>query len=237
MKTKAKASWRPQLTRQEKRLGWVFFGLYLLVFPVMMGWIWRLLDNMLDIYFTAEAVSSAVYYTIALLILVAAFWEFLRHAVRLFSQRMPENLFGVLTGLGGCLVLTTLVGLIPLPVVNPVFIDYKSQFLLAPGYTVAVVILLRPAVEEILYRGLLFGSLRGKNRPLAYAVSSLLFAVGSVWQYAFPVGGAAYLLLALQYLPMGLAYCWSYDNGGSVFAPIILRVIVQCLGLLAILYI
>lgn len=237
MKAKAKASWRPQLTRQEKRLGWVFFGLYLLVFPVVMGWIWRLLDNVLDIYFTAEAVSSAVYYAIALLILVAAFWEFLRHAVRLFGQRVPENLFGVLTGLGGCLVLTTLVGLIPLPVVNPVFIDYKGQFLLAPGHTVAVVVFLRPAVEEILYRGLLFGSLRGKNRPLAYAVSSLLFAVGSVWQYAFPAGGAAYLLLALQYLPMGLAYCWSYDNGGSVFAPIILRVIVQGLGLLVILHI
>lgn len=237
MRAKDKKNWRPQLTSQEKRLGWVFFGLYLLVFPVLMGWIWRLLDNMLDIYFTAEAVSSAVYYTIVLLILVAAFWEFLRHALRLFAQWVPENFFAILTGLGGFLVLTTLVGLIPLPVVNPVLTDYKGQFLLAPGSTVAVVVFLRPAVEEILYRGLLFGSLRGVNRPLAYTVSALLFAVGSVWQYAVPVGGPAYLLLALQYLPMGLALSWSYDNGGSVFAPIILRVIMQALGIIIILHI
>lgn len=237
MKPRKKENWRPQLTRQEKRLGWVFFGLYLLVFPVLMGWIWRLLDNMLDIYFTAEAVSSAIYYAIVLLILVAAFWEFLRHAFRLFTQWAAENFFAILTGLGGFLVVTTLVGLVPLPVSNPVFLDYKGQFLLSPGSTILVVVFLRPAVEEILYRGLLFGSLRGVNRPLAYALSSLLFALGSVWQYAFPGGEWAYLLLALQYLPMGLALSWSYDNGGSVFSPITLRVIIQALGLTVILHI
>lgn len=236
MKPREREGWRPQLTPQEKRLGWVFFGLYLLVFPVVMAWIWRILDQVLDIYFSAEAVSSAVYYVIVLLILVAAFWEFLRHALRLFAQRVPENLFAILTGLGGFLVVTSLVGLIPLPVQNPVLFDYRQQFLLAPGSTLAVVVLLRPAVEEILYRGLLFGSLRGVSRPLAYVVSTLLFALGSVWQYAVPGGGPAYLLLAIQYLPLGVALAWSYDNGGSVYAPIILRVIAQALVLAVIVH-
>lgn len=234
MKRREERPWRPQLTTQEKRLGWVFFALYLTVFPFLMAQILRVLDNVWDIYATA-AVSSAVYYTVVLLVLAAAFWDFLRNALRLFRQQLPENLFAVGTGLIFCLVVTTLVGLIPLPVRNPVLYDYKAQFHTAPGCTVAVVVLLRPFVEEVLYRGLLFGSLRKVNRPLAYAVTTVLFALGSVWQFAFPSGGAAYLLLALHYLPMGLALAWSYDNGGSVFSPFILRVIVQALALAVVL--
>ncbi|MFR5860658.1 MAG: hypothetical protein ACLUES_02860 [Flavonifractor plautii] len=33
--------WRPQLTRAEMGRGWVFFALYLTVFPLAMGWVQR----------------------------------------------------------------------------------------------------------------------------------------------------------------------------------------------------
>lgn len=227
------AGWRPRLTAQEKRLGWVFFGLYLLVFPVLIAKILQFLDQALDIYAT-EAASSAIYYAIVLCLLVVAFWDFLRHALRLFHRDVPRNLFAIFSGLAGALVATTLVGLIPLPVANPVLVDYGQQFLIAPKSTVLVVVFLRPAVEEILYRGLLFGSLRKKSRVLAYALSAGLFALAAVWQY-LPMLGAASLLLALHYLPMGLALAWSYDNGGSVYSPILLRVIIEALCLALIL--
>lgn len=231
MRARKPAAWRPQLTTQEKRLGWVFFGLYILVFPVLMGFILQVLSNAWDIFAT-EAVSSAIYYAIILLILTAAFWEFLKNALRLFGQDVARNLFAIGTGLLGIVLVTALVGLVPLPVQNPVIVDYQGQFYLAPGATVAVVVLLRPAVEEILYRGLLFGSLRKVNRPLAYAVSTLLFALGCVWQYVpLPDKGPLYLLLALHYVPMGVGLAWSYDNGGSVFSPILLRVITEILSL------
>lgn len=224
------APWRPQLTVEEQRVGWVFFGLYLFVFPFLVGAVTRFLDEHLELGFTA-AESSAVYYAAVLLLLVAVFWDFLKNAFRILKDNTRRNLFALVAGFGGGLLFTVLLSLIPLPVENPVIGDYRGQFLLSPGFTTAVVMFLRPLTEEILYRGLLFGSLRKKNRPMAYAVSIGLSALAAVWQFAIPDGGALYLLLALRYLPLAAAATWAYDVGGSVLAPMALRVILNGLFL------
>lgn len=223
-------SWRPQLTAQERRVGWAFFTLYLFAFPFLVGGVVRILDERWELSL-APAQSNAVYYTVILLLLMAAFWDFLRHAVTILRDNLRPSAFAFGAGFFAALALTVLVGLIPLPVSNPVLVDYKEQHYLAAGATWAVVALLRPAVEEILYRGLLFGSLRKKNRALAYGVSAGLFALASVWQFAFPFAGPGYLLLAIQYLPMGLVLCWSYDISGSVFVPMALRMTLNALFL------
>ena len=227
-----KKTWRPRLTRWEKRVGWCFFALYLFAFPFLVGGVVRILDERLGLAFTA-AQTSAVYYTIVLLLLIAVFWDFLRNALTILRENFRPSLFvfgaGLLLGLG----LTCLAGAVPLPIENPVLMDYKEQAALAAGATWAVVALLRPAVEEILYRGLVFGALCKKSRVLAYAVSAGLFALGSVWQYmAVMEEGAAYLLLILQYLPLGLVECWVYDVSGSVYTPMALRMALQAAFLL-----
>ncbi len=214
--------WRSQLTAGERRMGWVFFALYLFVFPFLVGGVFRILDERWELVFT-PAQSNAIYYSLVLLILLAAFWEFLKHAGAIFRDNWRENLFALGVGLAAALLLTALVGLIPLPVEDPARSDAVGQYAMAPGATVAVVVFLRPAVEELLYRGFLFGALRRWNRWVAYGASAGLFALASVWQLAFPWGGSVYLLLAVGYLPLGLALTWSYDVGGSIYTPIVLR--------------
>lgn len=231
VKDSVQPQWRPQLTREEQRVGWVFFGLYLFVLPFLVGLVTRLLEEHLELGFTA-AQSSAIYYLAVLLLLVAVFWDFLKNAWRILRDNTRQNIFALAAGFVGGLLATTLASLIPLPVENPVIADYKAQFLQSPGYTAAVVMFLRPLAEEILYRGLLFGSLRKKSRPVAYAVSAGLFALMAVWQFAIlPDGGPVYLLLALRYLPLGAALTWAYDVGGSVLTPMALRVILNGLFL------
>lgn len=219
--------WRPQLTPWEKRVGWCFFALYLFVFPFLVGGVLRLLDERLALELTL-AQTNSIYYAIVLLLLIAVFWDFLRHAGHILRDNLRPSLFvfsiGLLVGLAG----TCLMGAIPVGVVNPVVEDYRGQHYMAAAATWAVVVFLRPAVEEILYRGLLFGSLRKKSRVLAYALSAGLFALGSVWQHvADPELGPAALLLALTYLPLGLVTCWSYDVSGSVYTPMALRMALQ----------
>ena len=41
----SRRQWRPQLSPSEFRRGWVFFTLYLVVFPVLMGQIQRMLSQ------------------------------------------------------------------------------------------------------------------------------------------------------------------------------------------------
>lgn len=222
--------WRPQLTAEEQRVGWVFFALYLFVFPFLVGLVTRFLDEHLELGFTA-AQSSAIYYAAILLLLVATFWNFLKNAFRILRDNTRRNVFALAAGAVGGLALTVAVSLIPLPVENPVIGDYRAQFFLSPGFTTAVVMFLRPMAEEILFRGLLFSSLRKKNRAVAYAVSVGLYAVMAVWQFMIPDGGPLYLLLALRYLPLAAAATWAYDVGGSVFTPMALRVILNGLFL------
>ncbi len=229
-RVREEVAWRPQLTVEEQRVGWVFFALYLLVLPFLVGVVTRFLDEHLELGFTA-AESSAIYYAAVLLLLVAVFWDFLKNAFRILSDNTRRNLFALVAGFLGGLLFTVLLSLIPLPVENPVIGDYRGQFLLAPGFTTAVVMFLRPMTEEILYRGLLFGSLRKRSRPLAYAVSIGVAALAAVWQFAIPDGGPLYLLLALRYIPLAAAATWAYDIGGSVLTPMALRVILNGLFL------
>lgn len=207
-------------------MGWAFFALYLFAFPFLVGGVVRILDEEWQLLL-APAQSNAVYYTVILLLLVAVFWDFLRHGVDILTDNLRPSCFALVAGLAVGLTATALLGLIPVGVENPVLVDYPEQHLLAPGSTLAVVVFLRPAVEEILYRGLFFGSLRKRNRILAYVLSSGVFALACVWQYAFPSGQLQYLLLALQYLPLGLIQCWSYDVSGSVFTPMALRMMLN----------
>ncbi len=219
---------RPLLTRWEKRVGWACVALYFFAFRFLVGHMVRILDERLELALT-PAQSNAVYYTVILLLLIAVFWDFLRNAAAILLDNLRPSVFVFGMGLLAGLAATCLAGAIPLPVENPVLVDYKEQYALAGGAVFAIVVLLRPAVEEILFRGLLFGSLRKKSRALAYGVSAGLFALVSVWQYALvpDEGGWAYLLLAVQYLPLGLVECWVYDVSGSVYTPMVLRMALQ----------
>lgn len=89
----------------------------------------------------------------------------------------------------------------------------------AYGPMKAALVYLGPLTEEMLFRAGLFGTLRRRNRLLAYAVSMLAFSVYHVWTYAGADPG--YWIFLLQYLPAGwlLARCYERTNTiwGSVF--------------------
>jgi len=93
--------------------------------------------------------------------------------------------------------------------------------------------ILVPVAEELLHRGLVFGSLYGRNPYIAYIFSAILFSaihiLGYVMVYPLP-----HLILAfLQYLPAGLVLAWAYRKSGSIFSPILIHAAVNTLALLS----
>ena len=89
----------------------------------------------------------------------------------------------------------------------------------------AVALLLVPTVEELMFRGLIFSSIRPRSRFWAYAVSMLVFAVMHVLNYlsSYPIGTLA--LCFLQYLPAGFALAWALEYSGSIWASICIHTI------------
>ena len=122
--------WRPQLTRAEMGRGWVFFALYLTVFPLSMGWVQRAFHGELPVaepkrappppppcFFWCLGGSCGTGLTCC--------WTGCRKTC---SPSAP--------GSSGRGVLHLLVMLIPLPVQNPNPESYAQQFALSPAATV-----------------------------------------------------------------------------------------------------
>ena len=103
----------------------------------------------------------------------------------------------------------------------------------APHMTLLILVFLAPFVEETLFRGLVFGGLKEKNRLLAYAASCALFALVHVWQFAVANRDPAYFLRMVQYLIPGLVLAWAYDHSGTLWSSISLHAGVNALSALA----
>lgn len=224
---------RPQLTRVECVWGWIFFALYLVLFPILMGLVQRSFDGALPV-----AETNVVYYLLCVALVCLVFWGYLKDGFHLLLDWLPENLFAFGTGLIAAGVLHFLVIRLPYPVENPNSLNYAEQFALSPAATLVILVVLMPIVEELLFRGLLFSTARGYSRAVAYVLSTLVYAVYCVWQFVYAFGRAdfRYLLLAIQYLPMSLALAWSYDRGGSIWTPIVLHGVINAFSLFSAAY-
>lgn len=213
-------TWKTGMTTSERNRGLVFFALYLLVFPYLNAWAqWVISGDGEPLVAEANVLYYAFLFTLSLLL----FWSFLRKDfVELWSW-LPENLFGAVVGLAVVAVFRVLIYKLPISPADPIGAQYAEQYAAAPIPTLVLILVLIPLVEEVLFRGLAFGNLRGYSKILAYVVCVSFYALAQVWRYALDFQTPAYLLLSILYLPMSLALTWCYDNGGSVWSCAILH--------------
>ena len=99
------------------------------------------------------------------------------------------------------------------------------------GRILAITIVLAPLLEELIFRGGIFGLLRRWNRWLAYVVCILAFGIYHIWQYA--LSDPLALLYLLQYLPAGYILCRSYEKTECIWTAILLHMLNNSISLLA----
>lgn len=90
-----------------------------------------------------------------------------------------------------------------------------------------------PIVEEIMFRGLIFGSLAKKSIPLAMFVSSLLFGLAHVYESLLS-GNFADLWFIPTYAMLGYFLNRAYLKSGTIVSSMALHFMNNALGLLAI---
>lgn len=93
-------------------------------------------------------------------------------------------------------------------------------FLTAIGTVVFV-----PVTEELLFRGLLFGSLYRKKPVTAYLLSAPAFGLIHVLGYSMSL--PSMLLSLVQYLPAGIWLAWSCTKSESIFSAITIHALIN----------
>lgn len=214
--------------------GTVFFAVYLLVLPFAAAPLFDLAELRLGITLSS-AMETLIYYYILLAVTVIIFHGFLART----SRRLLDNLDGAAkTALAGLVALYGLnelaYRLIHMAVdtrtnLNDVTISTRIGG--APHMTLLIVVFLAPFVEETLFRGLVFGSLKDKSRAGAYLASCLLFALLHVWQFAVTSRDLTYFLLMVQYLVPGLVLAWAYEHSGTLWTSVALHAAANALSI------
>ena len=100
------------------------------------------------------------------------------------------------------------------------------------GLMFIATVLLVPLTEEVLYRGLLFGSLYRKNKLLGLFLSMSLFSMIHILPYIGTYDPLHLLLSFFVYLPPGFAFAWVYVSTDSIFASTFLHMLINGISIL-----
>ena len=211
------------LTEGEKIAGAVFFVIYLLVLPFVTRPALDLLGRLLGTTI-GEALGNTIYYYVIFAVTLIIFHRFIGRTTTLFLENAVGSLKVLAVGFIAFYGLNELTYRLTRLVVgnhtNLNDMTISAQIDAAPWTTLLIVVILAPFVEEMLFRGLVFGGLRSKSRLAAYALSCALFALLHVWQFALVNRDITYFLLMLQYLVPGLVLAWVYDRTGTLWTSI-----------------
>ena len=232
----AKKKTSPYMTPGEQIAGTVFFVIYLVVLPFAAGPLFRLAGRLLDVTISAALQNGSCYYVL-FAVTVLIFHKFLARTCRNLADNLGGACRMLLVGLVALYGLNELAyRLTNLIITNRTNLNdtaISAQMDSAPYMTLLIVVLLAPFVEEVLFRGLVFGNLKGKSRPVAYVVSCALFALLHVWQFAVVYQDVTYFLLMLQYLVPGAVLAWVYDRSGTLWTSIALHALTNAFSVLA----
>ena len=218
------------MTPTERVLGWIWLPVNTFLLPILAAvYVYanpgQLSDGALNL--VTFAVSA-----LALLLMLHRFWRESFHRMLDRPGRcLGAMLLGLLVNYALSLVvspvlLLALDGSVDNPN-NAALLEIAQQDL---GMIKAASIFLAPLVEESLFRGVVFGSLRPRHRVWAYVLSVSLFSLLHVWQYILVSADASLLVYVLQYIPSSVALAVCYERSGSIWPPVFLHMLLNSLA-------
>ncbi len=233
-----KAPIQVSLSRGEIVTGMIFFCVYYLVMPFVLTPILNGVGKLLGTSI-GTSLGNLIYYFVLFVVTLAVFWHYLGNNLSALFNRLNRSCSSLFVGLIAFYGLNELLYRLTHTLldshVNLNDVTITAQAGVAPHMTGVILILLAPFVEEVLFRGLIFGALRENSRAVAYGVSALLFAFGHVLHQLAGGLDVGALTLIFQYLAPGLVFAWVYDRAGNIWPSILLHSLVNALAFFVIL--
>ncbi|MCI8715967.1 MAG: CPBP family intramembrane metalloprotease [Oscillospiraceae bacterium] len=217
------------MTNRERLWGGVLLAAYLWALPLCADPAFALAERLLGAALE-EGVRDAAYHYVLFALTAAVFWGYLGRTTRLFRSNLLRTVGAAFSGLAAFFLLSELAWRLTgrfFQAENLNDLAIAGKLAESPRSMVLIVVVLAPFVEEVLFRGYLFGNIREVSRPAAYLVSCLAFALLHVWQFAAAGRDPAYLLPAVQYVVPGLVLAWTYERSGTLWGSVLVHSIVN----------
>ena len=218
------------MSKTELIIGILYIPFHIIIIPVLV--------SVLNLYLTgrsgvelSDAYLNVICYTVSFLFVVLILFRFLRAS---FSD-LCDNLLGSLRAvimaylfsfialIGINYILILVLGQVTNPNSEQIINEAKQN----ANVMFAVTVLLAPLVEEALFRGVIFGSIRKRSRVAAYLVSTVIFAAYHLWSYFFVGFDWKFVFYLLEYVPGSIALAWCYEKSGNIWAPIFLHMLIN----------
>lgn len=211
-----------RMTRGELVAALVYLPIHAALLPLALV---LLLLSRMDV-----ATINFIAYAIGAVYMLIFQWRFLRRDFDALCERKLDCMiqvlacYGIMLGLNLCV--NGMLGFADLGE-NPNNAAVVDMADIKMNATAAVAIFLAPIVEELIFRGGVFGLLRRYNRVLAYAASMLIFSAYHIWSYA--IDNPAYLIYIIQYLPASYVLCRCYEQTNTIWSNIFLHMLTNAM--------
>ena len=221
-----------KFTKLELILGWIYMVLQLLALPLLFNIVNILLGEPLNM-----AELNFCFFCVNFLCATIIFRKYLLGNLKTFFQRFWRSILAVVVGFVAYWAISILVSMI-IVTVYPDFSNVNDDTIsVMVGQNFALMtigtVVLVPITEELLFRGLIFRGIYNRSRFWAYVISAVAFSLPHVAGYLGMYDPLLLLLCFVQYLPAGLCLGWAYARADSIFAPTLMHMIINLIGMLA----
>lgn len=222
-----------KLSDRQKAIGTIIlFPWYLYFAPSIFNFLIKLYTVYISNDFSTETIN--VYFNVLIglstaILLVVIFKDFIKKNWDIFKQNLLENIIWVLTiGLGAA-YLFSYAGEFVVNLLLPqnareatnqamvVTLVSSNMFLMAFH-----AVILAPIVEELLFRGLIFNTLRQRSAFWAHLISAFLFGLLHVYSYILS-GDMSEWIKLIPYMTAGFAFSFAYERRDNIITPILLH--------------
>ena len=215
------------LTKKQQNLGWFWWAFQLTLLPLLLFEGNRFLAAPLS-ESQLNFVFFCVNFVVITVIMGRAFLASCGHGLRHIFRTLQSAFFGL-----AVYFLTKAILNFVIRRFFPDYVNLNDNSLLVliqeePTLLSIAIIFLVPVAEELLYRGVIFGSIHSKSRFLAYAISAALFSLIHFMGYL--PDPLTFVISFVLYLPAGLCLAWAYQRSGSILAPILIHIAINQMG-------
>ena len=183
----------------------------------------------------SEATINLVLYSMSFLILLFPMLSYLRNSFSAIFDHPGKFITSVLMGISAHYVLSFILSFLLLLIMpelaNPNTDAIISEANNNTAQTLVFTVLLAPIIEETIFRGALFGTIRKKHRILAYIITTIVFSIYHLWSFFFISYSNALWLYLLQYVPITVILCLTYEKVGTLWSPILIHAVINFISI------